>query len=99
MSTKSATKLATPPKSQKTIKAKEPVSASVSASVSETGVKLTPLLRQFYDIKARYPDKILFFRMGDFFEMFGDDAVKAAPILGIALTRRGQAGAPDLPLL
>lgn len=68
------------------------------APAAKGGVKLTPLLRQFYDIKAQHPGKILFFRMGDFYEMFGDDAVKAAPILGIALTRRGQAGSEDLPL-
>ncbi|MDH4156543.1 MAG: hypothetical protein OEW00_04625, partial [candidate division Zixibacteria bacterium] len=46
---------------------------------------LTPLMRQYYAVKEKHPDKILFFRMGDFYEMFGDDAVKAAPILGIAL--------------
>ncbi|MFQ5608524.1 MAG: DNA mismatch repair protein MutS, partial [Candidatus Zixiibacteriota bacterium] len=60
--------------------------------------RLTPLLRQYYSVKAKHPDKIVFFRMGDFFEMFGDDAIKAAPILGVALTRRGQAGSEDLPL-
>jgi len=49
---------------------------------------LTPMMRQYYQFKSRYPDKILFFRMGDFYEMFGDDAVEAAPILGIALTSR-----------
>jgi DNA mismatch repair protein MutS len=49
---------------------------------------LTPMMRQYHRFKAQYPDKILFFRMGDFYEMFGDDAVAAAPILGIALTSR-----------
>ena len=43
----------------------------------------TPMMRQFHAIKKEHPDKILFFRMGDFYEMFGDDAVKAAPILQI----------------
>ncbi|MEE8405262.1 MAG: hypothetical protein V3S17_07710, partial [candidate division Zixibacteria bacterium] len=38
-------------------------------------------MRQFHAIKEKHPDKILFFRMGDFYEMFGEDAVKAAPIL------------------
>ena len=42
------------------------------------------MMRQFHDAKRQHPDKILFFRMGDFYEMFGDDAVKAAPILQIA---------------
>ena len=49
---------------------------------------LTPMMRQYLKFKAQYPDKIVFFRMGDFYEMFGDDAVAAAPILGIALTSR-----------
>jgi DNA mismatch repair protein MutS len=48
----------------------------------------TPAMKQFTDIKAKYPDSILFFRMGDFYEMFGEDAVIASQILDIALTRR-----------
>lgn len=49
---------------------------------------LTPLMQQFHAIKEQHPDKLLFFRMGDFYELFGDDAVTAAPVLGIALTSR-----------
>ena len=49
---------------------------------------VTPMMRQYLQFKSQYPDKILFFRMGDFYEMFGDDAIEAAPILGIALTTR-----------
>jgi DNA mismatch repair protein MutS len=48
----------------------------------------TPVMRQFLEIKSRYPDSILMFRMGDFYEMFFEDAVTAAPILDIALTTR-----------
>ena len=59
---------------------------------------LTPLMKQFYDIKEQHPDKILFFRMGDFYEMFGDDAIKAAPILGIALTSRSHGNSERIPL-
>ena len=59
---------------------------------------LTPLMRQYHRIKSQYPDKIMFFRMGDFYEMFGDDAVKAAPILNIALTTRGQVNGEKIPL-
>ena len=59
---------------------------------------LTPLMRQYHAIKNQHPDKILFFRMGDFYEMFGEDAVKAAPILGIALTSRSQGAAEKVPL-
>ncbi len=58
----------------------------------------TPLMRQYYAVKEKHPDKILFFRMGDFYEMFGDDAVKAAPLLGIALTSRAHGGAERIPL-
>ncbi len=60
--------------------------------------KLTPLMEQYGRIKKKYPDKILFFRMGDFYEMFGDDARKAAPILGIALTSRAHGKDGDIPL-
>lgn len=52
--------------------------------------KETPLMKQYNEIKAHHLDKILFFRMGDFYEMFGADAEKAAPILGIALTQRNK---------
>ena len=46
------------------------------------------MMKQYTSIKARYPDCFLFFRMGDFYEMFGEDAVKGAEILGIVLTSR-----------
>jgi len=59
---------------------------------------LTPLLKQYYQIKNRFPDKILFFRMGDFYEMFGEDAKKAAPVLGIALTSRAHGKGERVPL-
>ncbi|MCB2201408.1 DNA mismatch repair protein MutS [bacterium] len=62
------------------------------------GSALTPLMRQFHAIKEQHPDKILFFRMGDFYEMFGDDAVQAAPVLGIALTSRSHGAAEKIPL-
>ena len=52
--------------------------------------KLSPLMEQYYGIKKSYKDKILFFRMGDFFEMFDQDAKIAAPILNIALTCRNK---------
>ncbi|MBI5267874.1 MAG: DNA mismatch repair protein MutS [candidate division Zixibacteria bacterium] len=58
----------------------------------------TPLMRQYQAVKAQHPDKILFFRMGDFYEMFGDDAVKAAPVLGIALTSRSHGNSERIPL-
>ncbi|MDR1940952.1 MAG: DNA mismatch repair protein MutS [Endomicrobium sp.] len=49
---------------------------------------LTPLMQQYWNIKAQYCGMILFFHLGDFYEMFGDDAVKAAPVLEVVLTRR-----------
>ena len=48
----------------------------------------TPLLKQFYGIKAQYPDSLLLYRVGDFYETFGEDAVIASKVLGIVLTRR-----------
>ncbi len=48
----------------------------------------TPMMKQYSEAKAKVPGKLLFFRMGDFYELFGEDAVTAAPILGIALTSR-----------
>lgn len=55
----------------------------------------TPLSRQFNQIKAKYPGAILLFRVGDFYETFGEDAVKASKILGIVLTRRNNGNADD----
>ena len=51
--------------------------------------KVTPLMRQYYKVKDKYPDALLLFRVGDFYETFHDDAVKASSILGIILTKRG----------
>lgn len=48
--------------------------------------QITPMLRQYLTIKGQNPDAILFFRMGDFYEMFFDDAKTASKILGITLT-------------
>jgi DNA mismatch repair protein MutS len=60
--------------------------------------RLTPLLKQYYAIKKQHPGRILFFRMGDFYELFGDDAVTASSILGIALTSRDHGDSGKLPL-
>ncbi|RCS26101.1 DNA mismatch repair protein MutS [Polaribacter sp. WD7] len=53
------------------------------------GKKVTPLMKQYNSIKVKYPDAMLLFRVGDFYETFGEDAKKAAEILGIILTKRG----------
>ncbi len=59
---------------------------------------ITPLMRQYFKIKNQYPEEIVFFRMGDFYEMFGEDAKIASQILGIALTSRGQIKGEKIPL-
>lgn len=63
-----------------------------------TEVKETPLMKQYNDIKAKYPDAILLFRVGDFYETFGEDAVRAAKILGITLTKRANGSASHIEL-
>jgi len=57
--------------------------------VATKSKKVTPLMKQYNAIKAKYPDALLLFRVGDFYETFGSDAIKAAKILGIILTKRG----------
>ena len=57
----------------------------------------TPMMRQYLEIKSGYPDAILFFRMGDFYEMFLDDALLAARILDIALTSRNKGSNDEIP--
>jgi DNA mismatch repair protein MutS len=58
----------------------------------------TPMLRQYFEMKSRAPDAILFYRMGDFYEMFFEDAKEAAPILGIALTARNRDSDIEAPM-
>ncbi len=58
----------------------------------------TPLMKQYNSIKAQYPDAILLFRVGDFYETFADDAIKAAGILGITLTKRQNGAASHVEL-
>jgi len=58
----------------------------------------TPLMKQYYEIKRKHPDAILLFRVGDFYETFGEDAIKASEILGITLTRRANGSAQFVEL-
>ena len=60
--------------------------------------KLTPMMQQYHEIKEKYPDSILFFRMGDFYEMFEDDAKLAAKRLDIALTSRNKGSGEKTPM-
>ncbi len=59
---------------------------------------VTPMMAQYLEIKAGYPDALLFYRMGDFYELFFDDAVAAAEALDIALTKRGKHEGEDIPM-
>lgn len=58
----------------------------------------TPLMKQYYNVKAKHPDAVLLFRVGDFYETFGEDAIKASEILGITLTRRANGSASFVEL-
>jgi DNA mismatch repair protein MutS len=58
-------------------------------AAKEKVVKETPLMKQYNEIKVKYPDACLLFRVGDFYETFGEDAIRASKILGIVLTKRG----------
>ncbi len=58
----------------------------------------TPMIKQYLGIKADYPDLLLFYRMGDFYELFFDDATKAAQLLNITLTHRGKAKGQPIPM-
>ncbi len=58
----------------------------------------TPMITQYQQLKAAHPDALLFFRMGDFYELFFEDAIEAAPLLDIALTRRGRHLGQDIPM-
>ena len=60
--------------------------------------KITPLMKQYNDIKSKYPDTILLFRVGDFYETFGKDAVLASKVLGIVLTKRGAGSTSETEL-
>ncbi len=61
-------------------------------------MKLTPMFEQYFEIKRQVPDAILFYRLGDFYEMFFDDAEKAAPLLDLVLTARGKGQEHEAPM-
>ena len=69
------------------------------SSKSKAGtVKETPLMKQYNGIKSKYPDACLLFRVGDFYETFGEDAIRASQILGIVLTKRGNGSESETAL-
>jgi DNA mismatch repair protein MutS len=67
-------------------------------SAKEIQTKETPLMKQYNEIKRKYPDACLLFRVGDFYETFGDDAIRASKILGIVLTKRGNGAETETAL-
>src|SRR5258708_93803 len=62
------------------------------------GTTHTPMMQQYFALKAEYPDMLLFYRMGDFYEMFHGDAERAAKLLDITLTKRGQSAGQPIPM-
>jgi DNA mismatch repair protein MutS len=70
----------------------------LSKTNTEKAVVETPLMKQYNQIKARHPEALLLFRVGDFYETFGEDAVKTSRILGIILTKRGSGSATEIEL-
>lgn len=74
-----------------------PESGTLAELVAQ-GVKLTPMMEQYYAVKKLYPDILLMFRMGDFYEMFFEDAREAARLLNISLTVRGKLGDVPIPM-
>ncbi len=83
---------------------RQPASVSLSSAAMtqparpDPGAAVTPVMAQYFEIKSAYPGALLFFRMGDFFELFFDDAVAAAAALDIALTKRGRHDGADIPM-
>src|SRR5262244_1058848 len=58
----------------------------------------TPVMQQYHAIKSQFPDTLLFYRMGDFYELFYDDARRTAKLVDIALTKRGQSAGEPIPM-
>src|SRR5262245_22254687 len=72
--------------------------AESSTSEGRSGDAATPMIAQYLEIKAANPASLLFYRMGDFYELFFDDAEAASRALGIALTKRGKHLGQDIPM-
>jgi DNA mismatch repair protein MutS len=73
-------------------------SAETKKRKDEKSTKETPLMAQYNSIKSKYPDALLLFRVGDFYETFGEDAVKTSAVLGIVLTKRANGAAASVDL-
>ena len=66
--------------------------------MKEKKITETPMMKQFFSVKAEYPDALLLFRCGDFYETYGDDAIVASKVLGIVLTKRSNAAPDSIPM-
>ncbi|MDE1932101.1 MAG: DNA mismatch repair protein MutS, partial [Alphaproteobacteria bacterium] len=87
------------PKTQTSEVAREsPAPAARPTAPVSLAADATPLMAQYLDIKRAHPDCLLFYRMGDFYELFFDDAVQAARALDITLTKRGKHDGDDIPM-
>src|SRR6201991_1636266 len=76
------------------VTAEDPAAAAAPADIG----RVTPMMEQYLEIKAAHPDCLLFYRMGDFYEMFFEDAEVASRALGIVLTKRGKHLGKDIPM-
>ena len=76
----------------------EPEAPAPLPAVGKKPVTATPMFAQYSAIKAAHPEHLLFYRMGDFYELFFDDAVAAAAALDITLTKRGKQNGADVPM-
>src|SRR5690606_31471212 len=70
----------------------------MSSPASTVSMSLTPMMRQYLEVKAQHADAIVMYRMGDFFELFFEDAVTAAPILEVQLTARHKGTESETPM-
>ncbi len=77
---------------------REPNPSSTGPPAPPAAAAASPVMAQYHEIKGAHPGCLLFFRMGDFYELFFEDAVAAAPALDIALTRRGRHDGADIPM-
>src|SRR5579872_4836335 len=75
----------------------EPV-PTATAKAGDEGARVTPMMEQYLEIKAANPGPLLFYRMGDFYELFFADAEIASQALGIVLTKRGKHAGADIPM-
>ena len=66
--------------------------------MSQASAQHTPMMAQYLKIKREHPEVLLFYRMGDFYELFYDDAKRAASLLDITLTQRGQSAGQPIPM-